>query len=269
MRGRLLTIAATLTITLAGCQPNDSTTTANSSESATVERDQAASDMFAKQLPATYQGTLPCADCEGIVYQLNLMPDHRYQLQMRYLDDGDVNNSHSQQGLWQISGKQLQLDQESAFSIEPDGVLRKLDTNGQAIDSELNYDLSRQRDYQPLSNTVTITDTEWRLTEIRGNAVTEFVDDASQAPHMTLNEGEQRVSGFAGCNNFNGQYQNSQQQIEFAKIATTRKMCEQTMAIEKQFVATLEQVTEWYIEANKLYLLNESGDAIAVFKPLS
>ena len=29
-------------------------------------------------LPATFKGTLPCADCAGIDYQLNLNPDHTF-----------------------------------------------------------------------------------------------------------------------------------------------------------------------------------------------
>lgn len=36
--------------------------------------------------PSTYKGLLPCADCPGIVYQLNLLPDHRYHMRLNYQD---------------------------------------------------------------------------------------------------------------------------------------------------------------------------------------
>ncbi|MGB6192677.1 MAG: copper resistance protein NlpE N-terminal domain-containing protein, partial [Terracidiphilus sp.] len=35
-------------------------------------------------LPATFKETLPCADCAGIDYQLNLRPDHTFASRMVY-----------------------------------------------------------------------------------------------------------------------------------------------------------------------------------------
>ena len=40
-------------------------------------------------LPATFSGTLPCADCPGIDYQLNLFEDGAYYMRMRYQNRAD------------------------------------------------------------------------------------------------------------------------------------------------------------------------------------
>ena len=37
------------------------------------------------QLPASFSGDLPCADCPGIRYQLDLFSDHVFFLRMIYL----------------------------------------------------------------------------------------------------------------------------------------------------------------------------------------
>jgi hypothetical protein len=40
-------------------------------------------------LPATFAGDLPCADCPGIRYQLELFPRQAFFLRMAYLAQGD------------------------------------------------------------------------------------------------------------------------------------------------------------------------------------
>ena len=40
------------------------------------------------ELPATFTGVLPCADCPGIRYQLDLFPDRAFYLRRTYLERG-------------------------------------------------------------------------------------------------------------------------------------------------------------------------------------
>src|ERR1700752_4041 len=37
------------------------------------------------RLPATFRGDLPCADCQGIRYHLDLWPDHVFHLRREWL----------------------------------------------------------------------------------------------------------------------------------------------------------------------------------------
>jgi hypothetical protein len=50
--------------------------------------------------PVTYKGLLPCADCPGIAYQLNLLPNYRYHLRLDYQDR---NVQFDQHGRWRLS----------------------------------------------------------------------------------------------------------------------------------------------------------------------
>lgn len=105
-------------------------------------------------IPATYQGLLPCADCPGIEYQLNLLADHRYVLRMVYRD----RNAHfEQRGHWRLgsAGKVLTLQSQKSspqqWAVRDDGRrLRKLDGEGHVIRSGLNYDLTRSAKFKPL-----------------------------------------------------------------------------------------------------------------------
>jgi len=101
--------------------------------------------------PVSYSGTLPCADCPGINYRLNLFADHSYYLQLHYLESGD-NSTFYQLGQWQQHTDQLRLlsddPQQTAFQIEKDGNIRLLDQEYVSINTSLNYELQRDDTFQ-------------------------------------------------------------------------------------------------------------------------
>jgi hypothetical protein len=108
-------------------------------------------------LPATYKGLLPCADCPGIVYQLNLLVNRQYYLRLDYQDRDAQFNEH---GCWHLSNdaKSLILQrQDKHISIQQWAVLddgqrlRLLDSRGYPARSELNYDLTRSVRFEPLA----------------------------------------------------------------------------------------------------------------------
>lgn len=103
-----------------------------------------------EDFPASYSGTLPCADCPGIDYRLNLFADKSYYLQMHYQDSGE-NSTFYQLGQWQQNSDQLRLlsddPQQTAFQIEKDGNIRLMDQEYVLINSPLNYELQRDNDF--------------------------------------------------------------------------------------------------------------------------
>ncbi|CAI4033387.1 exported protein of unknown function [Nitrospira tepida] len=111
------------------------------------------------RLPATFVGNLPCADCAGIRYQLNLWPDGLFFLRTTYLEKpvaAGETDRFDEIGLWSFSADRRKLSlrgsrgaRESFTVVRPD-LLRKLDQKGRPIASELNYDLTRQKTVEPL-----------------------------------------------------------------------------------------------------------------------
>jgi len=107
--------------------------------------------LITEDLPVSYSGTLPCADCPGIDYRLNLFADQSYYLQLHYQDSGD-NSTLYQLGQWRQQTGQLRLlsddPQQTAFEMEKDGDLRLLDQEYVSINSSLNYHLQRDAEFQ-------------------------------------------------------------------------------------------------------------------------
>ena len=111
-------------------------------------------DLFA-QLPASFAGILPCADCEGIEYQLDIMPDGSYALRMSHLGRA-ARQVSDDVGTWALASDGITLALKGGreapvfFSIENPGTLRKLDLLGRPIESRLDYDLRRLPAFQPI-----------------------------------------------------------------------------------------------------------------------
>lgn len=108
-------------------------------------------------LPALYRGDLPCADCAGIRYALDLRSNKVFFLRTTYLGKGSgEGESFDDIGQFSLStdARTLTLKggRESAprFYIENSETLSLLGQDGQPIKSNANYLLKRVPSYQAL-----------------------------------------------------------------------------------------------------------------------
>lgn len=100
---------------------------------------------IASVAPASYAGTLPCADCSGLLTTLSLWPDSVYRLRETY--EGKSRTPFVRTGRWQFDGQRLTLEGDTGvvgrWSLSHGDTLRMLDQAGQAIDSPLPMHLIR------------------------------------------------------------------------------------------------------------------------------
>jgi copper homeostasis protein (lipoprotein) len=100
-------------------------------------------------LPASFEGELPCADCQGIFYHLDLFEDGVFFLRTTFLGYA-VGAVSDAVGSWETDGDQGRLilfggeDAPLVFRIVDRDTLNKLDLEGRDIESPLNYDLKRK-----------------------------------------------------------------------------------------------------------------------------
>lgn len=113
-------------------------------------------------LPATFAGMLPCADCVGVRYQINLLPDGAYMQRTTQLRDGqDV--SFSEVGAWSLSrdGRTLTLEggrvDATRWAVRDVNTLEKLDRRGAATDPKLSYEVTRRPSVEPMEPRVQMT----------------------------------------------------------------------------------------------------------------
>jgi copper homeostasis protein (lipoprotein) len=97
--------------------------------------------------PASFTGTLPCADCAGIEHHLDLWPDQAYAMRRRWLGR-EAPLVHDEVGRWYVDPGRSALilygasEQPIEWEIEAPDRLRLLDRTGEPIVSDLPYALS-------------------------------------------------------------------------------------------------------------------------------
>lgn len=136
-------VAAAVVAVLAACGSKDSA--AGRAPDSVVTIDPNPTVTVASIAPATYAGTLPCADCQGIVTTLTLWPDTVYRLREVY--EGKGGQPFVSMGRWRVDARTLSLETDSGmprlYSRVGDDTLRLLDLQGKPIVSALNYALVR------------------------------------------------------------------------------------------------------------------------------
>ena len=144
-------------LVLAGCGRNDDDTDTGTAPTApTAPASGDALSPSPSSLDATWQGVLPCADCDGIQTRLRLVADaqgRRYELQETYLADAG-SEVFEAQGTWTEETATLdgqptvvyQLDTGGAsrwFALQPDGALEMLDARESPMADGLAHRLQR------------------------------------------------------------------------------------------------------------------------------
>jgi copper homeostasis protein (lipoprotein) len=122
-----------------------------------IQAGSAGTDPAVGTLPARFVGDIPCADCAGIRYQVDLLADQVFFSRMTYQGRDAV---FDQIGNWSVppEGGRLVLagtgQNPTQFSLPAPGRLRLLDRTGKEIDSKHNYELARDDKLEPLDPAV-------------------------------------------------------------------------------------------------------------------
>lgn len=234
-----------------------------------MQRSVSPGDEALGELPASFVGELPCADCAAIHYRLNLYPDHVYGLDMAYLGQG-VEQRFVERGRWSLDGSgetlTLHSDQDGdddgarMWRVEDERTLEMLDGEGHEIDSQLDYTLKRTAAFvtTPLENTY------WKLVRLADAPV--VVEDGQREPHLVLHADETRVAGSTGCNRLIGSYQLAGEDLAFGQLGSTMMACADGMQTERAFLDALEKTASWRVLGEYLELYDAEGDRLARFE---
>lgn len=84
--------------------------------------------------------------------------------------------------------------------------------------------------------------------------------------HFVLRSGDNRVTGFSGCNSMMGSYKLSGTQIEFSQMGGTMIARVNGMDLERQFHQLFPRVAAWNISGETLQLLDMGGAMLATFE---
>lgn len=109
-----------------------------------------------------------------------------------------------------------------------------------------------------------LLDTEWKLTHLEGKTVT--LTGKQRSPSLLFKSGENKLTGFSGCNRLSGTYLLNRAEMTFSGIAVTKMACVEGMELESAFLKGLDAVRAWKIIQTRLELSDAGGNVIVAFR---
>lgn len=98
---------------------------------------------------------------------------------------------------------------------------------------------------------------EWTLVELGGKPAP--LGNGGKPATLTLDAGERRASGFAGCNRVAGSYELDARALRFSALFGTKMGCATGMDLELLFTEALEATREYRLAERMLELVGEQG----------
>ena len=218
----------------------------------------------------TYQGVIPCADCEGIQTVVTLNKDMTYAFSATYL--GKPGKPFEKTGTfsWNEAGNTVilaGLENRPNKYFVGERYLLQLDVEGRKIEgaSASLYRL-QQQDPAPRAAVVAtpLVGTTWYLKAIHGKEITAGPD--RKKPYIIFQPDGYRVNGFAGCNTFIGSYETRPpDRLSFSKTAATQMMC-LDMEVETMLFEVLGETDSFALRDGTLMLHKARMAPLAVFE---
>lgn len=234
---------------------------------------QPASIELLKAASGPWKGVLPCADCVGIAYFLDLKSDGTYTEKMLY--QGRAADPYDAKGPWAMTSdsvinlNKMEGEGHQYFKYEGE-TLRLLDLNGQSIATEMpgNYLLKRPGRQTTSSavpvNTPPAIDGKWALESMGGETASATFGE--QVPYLEFQTAEGRVVGFAGCNRIGGSFEVKNDSLQFRQLVSTKMACP-AMQAESAFLQMIgDRTLAMEVEREQLVLIDKTGRTLILKK---
>ncbi len=231
-------ILFTLTVVITGCKSTQQTT--GKETQTTMDNSRTSLDW-----DGYYVGTLPCADCPGIMTEMELNADQTFSLKETYLERDVAPLVSEGTFSWNKQGSTITLnsnDNATSSYLVGENTLIRLDRKGNRITGPLakHYELKKEQ--------IKVADTHWKLTELNGHKVNH------SSAFIFFSAENNRVHGNSGCNNFSGIFELKEgNQIRLSQMASTRMACPD-MDTEQAFLSVLGMADNYTISGGTLSL---------------
>jgi heat shock protein HslJ len=209
-----------------------------------------------------YTGVLPCADCEGIETEIELLENNTIVKTTKYLGKSD--NTFTDKGTFSktdtISIKATFEDDSSQWFEIGQNEIFQLDQDGNRISGSFadRYKLVKKRKDEKLE------DKTWVLVELMGKTI-----EPKEKPYemyLKFVSSEGLLTGSDGCNQFSGNYELLKgSRYKSGPFASTMKAClDMTYAVE--FLNAVEKSDTYILTDSTLSITKARMAIMAKFK---
>jgi heat shock protein HslJ len=105
----------------------------------------------------------------------------------------------------------------------------------------------------------TITQGRWQLEKLNGAPI-QLPEGTEEKPYLEVDSSATRLTGYGGCNRLMGQVKVDGGNISFPGLGGTKRYCEKTMDLERNFMKALGETTAYTLKDDQLTLLNNGTE---------
>lgn len=264
-----LTALTLLMLVFSGCKPKEKKDE-NPSEEPTTPSVMSTSlptgdnSKNALDWPGTYQGTLPCADCEGIKTQITLLGDGTFTRSLEYLGREDGKTHEQGTFSWDETGSTITLtseDGQTQMYFVGENVLFHLDQEGNRITGNLADRYRLQKNFADYA----LEGKKWILVELMGKEI----ENLQKPVHITFDAITATAYGNNGCNNFRGAYElKPAGRLRLGNLAQTMMACPD-MEVPAQVDQVLQRMDNYTVSEGVLSLNKARMAPLAKFEEAS
>lgn len=207
----------------------------------------------------TYEGELPCADCEGIKTIITINPDNTYTTKEIYLGKSATPKETNGTFKWDDKGQRIIFSDANRHSyFVGENTLTLLDKDGEKITGDLEsfYLMHKVNDK--------LVGKKWHLASFMDKEI-QYKEAKSEHAYIEFLE-DFTIVGYTGCNNLQGAYDvGDAQKLKFSKMVNTLKACPE-METEADFLKTINNTATYAFEEHALVVYDKDHQKLATFK---
>ena len=250
-------ICISFMIALSSCNSNKKKETPIETEAPTETLED--NSMTSLDWAGTYEGELPCADCEGIKTVVTINQDNTYVAKEVFLGKDTKPEETSGTFEWDKDGQRIILSDPNRHSyFVGENTLTYLDDKGNKITGDLEalYVLNKVQDQ--------LVGEKWHLVSFRGDEV-QFTEAKAERAYIQFND-DYTITGYTGCNTMQGAYAvDDAQNIKFSKLVNTLQACPE-METENEFLKAINTTAAFGFEDHALVMYDKDHQKLATFK---
>ena len=246
----------------------------------------------------TYNGILPCVDCQGLETELSINENLTFSIRIKYQGKGekiylqkghftwnkmgntiiltDIRNAPNQYFVGKNILTQLNIyGKKITGTTAEEYILSKQPANKMGIETMQRNDTTSTVDLNsrmatttviqkvnPAIGKFTLAETKWRLVSLNKKKV---YQKGEKEYFLKLSSKDARFTAFAGCNSIAGDYaMPSSEVLDFSEVIMTQMACPD-MTLEDKFGAMLVQVANYKLVKETLTFFGEGKKELAKF----
>ncbi|MEZ4801743.1 MAG: copper resistance protein NlpE N-terminal domain-containing protein [Gelidibacter sp.] len=232
----------------------------NKKDSGTMPENEIMGDnnMTSLDWAGTYEGVLPCADCDGIKSVITINKDNTYVARETYQGKSDSIYETKGTFKWDGKGQKIFFSGKEKSYFVGENTLTHLDKDGNKITGDLAERYILTKSEEQLVGKI------WHLVSFKGEAI-QLKEAKAEHPQVEFLE-DGSISGYTGCNQFRGVYELKEgYEIKFSQIISTKKFCPE-METENEFLSTMSKASYYIYEGHDLVIHDSEHQKLAKFK---